>query len=236
MKAPLLTSVLALANLFLALGLGWPPRESAIASAPNTASSSPPKPNATPAIDRTKVRKTARPPETPFAAVYSADNKQFVANLRAIGCPEDTIKDILTAEINRRYAPQENALRPKPADHVPYGWSAKTSEGKLIARRQEAAAIAREKRTALRNALGYDVQVKIPQYAMTTSDQIFERLLTSLSPQKQTAAQAVQDDYWANVQSLRERTRGFWQAEDVAQLTDLQEKRKLALAKLQEAP
>lgn len=235
MKAPLLTSVLALANLFLALALGWSGREPASTSAHPASSSPPPKPNTTPAIDRAKFRKTDRPPETPFAAVYSADNKQFVANLRAIGCPEDTIKDILTAEINRRFAPQENALRPKPADHVPYGWSAKTSEGKLITRRQEAAAIAREKRGALRNALGYDVQVKIPQYAMTTSDQIFERLLTNLPPQKQTAAQAIQDDYWANVQSLRERTRGFWQTEDVAQLTELQEKRKLGLAKLQEA-
>lgn len=106
----------------------------------------------------------------------------------------------------------------------------------MIARRQEAAAIAREKRTALRNALGYDVHVKMPQYAMTMSDQIFERLLNSLPAEKQITAQAVQDDYWANVQILRDRTRGFWQAEDVSALKELQEQRRIALAKLQQAP
>lgn len=234
MNSRWLASVLVAINLLLAFALGWirprtsPPQSNAAATTQET----PP----VRAIDRAKSQRPPPRPETPFAAVYSTDNKQFVANLRAIGCPEETIKDILLAEINRRFAPQENALRPKPADHVPYGWSAKTSEGKLIARRQEAAAIAREKRSSLRNALGYDVPVKMPQYAMTTSDQIFERTLNSLPAEKQSLAQALQDDYWAGVQMLRDRTRGFWQAEDVAALKELQEKRKLALAKLQEAP
>src|SRR5436190_23141237 len=39
-------------------------------------------------------------PTTVFTQVYSPDPKQFAANLRAIGCPEDTIKDILTAAVH----------------------------------------------------------------------------------------------------------------------------------------
>lgn len=231
MKGPWLTLVLILANcalLTLALRV---PAKSPMANTNGLAveenANVPAKPPPQSALKRE--------PETPFAAIYSADSRQFVQNLRAIGCPEQTVKDILTAEIDRRHAPQEEALRPKPADHVPFGWSAKTSEGKLISRRQEAAAIAREKRAELRAALGYDVAVKMPQYAMTTSDQIFEGFLNSLPSEKRAAAQAIQDDYWAGVQMLRDRTRGFWQADDVTALEELKSKRKSALANLEPA-
>jgi hypothetical protein len=230
MKSLSLTLVLLIINCALVMALGWPRFHQNSPPQFNSTFAAVPKPSS--AIDPAKFQKKKSAPETPFAAIYSTDTKQFVENLRAIGCPEQTVKDILVAEINRRYAAQENALRPKPADHVPYGWSAKTSEGKLIARRQEAAEIAREKQAALRNALGYEVPVKIPQYAMTTSDQIFERFLDSLPGEKRPAAQAMQEQYWAEVQLLRERTRGFWQPEDVKALNELQTKRKDALANL----
>src|SRR5262245_20326351 len=111
MKASLLTLGLVAINGLLALALGWTrtvDSPSQASSSPRVASSAP-----TRAINPATAQKTKRLPETPFAAIYSVDAKQFVANLRAIGCPEETVKDILTAEINRRYAPQENALRPK---------------------------------------------------------------------------------------------------------------------------
>ena len=178
------------------------------------------------------ARPKAAEPETEFAAIYSANARQFVANLRAIGCPEETIKDILVAEIGRRYAAEEQALRPTPGDHVPYGWSAKTVEGKLISRRHEAAAIAREKAAALRDALGYDVPVRMHQYAMTTSDEVFQRLLESLPMEKRAAAQQVHENYWAEATNLRNRTRGFWLREDVEELNQLKTRRQEALEKL----
>jgi hypothetical protein len=171
-------------------------------------------------------------PPTPFAAIYSGDPKQLADSLRRVGCPEETIKDILVAEVSRKYRTQEEALRPTPADHVPWGWSAKTSEGKLIERRQQAAAIAREKEALLRAALGYDVPVKIPVYAMTTSDQSFEGILNSLSAGKRQAAQQIQENYWTQVEELRARTRGFWQSEDIVELKRLQQERNSTLAQL----
>ena len=233
MKSLILTLVFLIINCLLAMALGWSRSPQSSSPPSKSTSADPTAPSR--AINRPKSPSKKPAPETPFAAIYSTDNKQFVENLRAIGCPEQTVKDILVAEINRRYAAQENALRPKPADHVPYGWSAKTSEGKLIARRQEAAAIARQKQAALRSALGYEVPVKIPQYAMTTSDQIFERFLNSLPAEKRPVAQSVQEQYWSEVQLLRERTRGFWQPEDVTALGELQSRRKTALANLTEA-
>jgi hypothetical protein len=166
------------------------------------------------------------PPPTPYATVYSSRPADFAANLRRVGCPEETVKDILFAEIGRRYHTRENQLRPKPADHVPFMWSPKTSEAKLIERRQEAAEIGREKADALRAALGYDVTVPMPLYAMTVSDQRFQEELNSIPEQKRQAAHAAQEQYWLMVEQLRSRTHGFWEPEDVQELKQLKQQRR----------
>jgi hypothetical protein len=171
-------------------------------------------------------------PATPFEAVYSARPEVFVANLRRVGCPEDTIKDILVADMNRRYRLQEEALRPKPADHVPWGWSPKTSEQKIIERRQQAAAIARDKESALRMALGYEVHVAMPLYAMTVSDRQFQEKVESVPPEARPVAYQIQDSYWNRVEQLRARTRGFWEPDDLQELKQLKQERADALNSL----
>jgi hypothetical protein len=168
--------------------------------------------------------------ETPFAKVYSPDPKQFAANLRAIRCPEQTVIDILTAETHREFRAQEEALRPTPADHVPFGWSARTTEPKLLERRQEAAALTREKGSLLRGALGCEVTVPMPLYAMTTSDQQFEEGLAASPSINACSIRQTHDDYWAQVQALQQRTKGFWLPEDVAELERLKAQRRQALA------
>ncbi len=148
-------------------------------------------------------------PSTAFESVYSARPATFVANLRRVGCPEETIKDILVAEMKRRYKAQEETLRPKPADHVPWGWSSRTAEAKLLERRHQAAAIAREKESILRDALGYDVHVDMPLYAMTMSDGQFHETVDALPQKLHQAAYQTQEQYWSRVEQLQARTRGF---------------------------
>jgi hypothetical protein len=179
-------------------------------------------------------RRSAQPAKTaisvtPFAQVYSSDLKGFTANLRAIGCPEATVKDILTAEVHRRFKTQEDALRPKPADHVPTGWSPRTAEPKLVERRQQASALARAQAEMLREALGYEVSIAMPLYTMTTSDLKVEQQLRNASPESGSALRRLNEEYWAGVQVLQQRTKGFWLPEDVDELQRLKQKRKAAL-------
>jgi hypothetical protein len=169
-------------------------------------------------------------PETPFAQVYSPDVKQFAANLRAIRCPEQTMADVLKAETHRRFSSQEEALRPTPADHVPWGWSAQTTEPRLLERRQEAAALAREEGGVLREALGCEATVPMPLYAMTSSDLQFEERLSASPSMDGCAIRQIHDDYWAQVQALQQRTKGFWLPEDVAELNRLKAQHKQTLA------
>jgi len=176
------------------------------------------------------------PSTTPFAAVYSTDPSRFAANLRGIQCPEETVKDIIAAEIALRYQAQEQALRPKPADHVPWGWSARTSEGRLLERRQEAASLALEKEALMREALGCEAAVPLPIYAMTTSDQRFEDSLATVSLDKRCVARQVQESYWTKVQALQGRTKGFWQSDDANELERLKSERQQALQTILNGP
>jgi hypothetical protein len=176
------------------------------------------------------------PPATVFARVYSTDAKAFTANLRAIQCPEATVRDIVVAEISRRFWSREEALRSKPADHVPFGWSAQTSESKLLQRRQQATALAREQTALLREALGYEVPVQPPTYAMTSSEQGFETELATRAPDVRSALRQVQEDYWSKVQTLQDRTKGFWQSGDVAELEQLKKERQETINRLVSRP
>jgi hypothetical protein len=182
-----------------------------------------------------RIIQPARESVTAFLSVYSARPSEFVSNLRRVGCPEETVKDILVAEMNRRFRAQEDVLRPKPADHVPWGWSPKTSEAKLLERRQQAAAIAREKEATLRGALGYDVHVPMPIYAMTVGDRRFQETVESMPANVRQVAYQLQEQYWSGVEQLRARTQGFWEPADVEELKELKRERSAALEALAQA-
>jgi hypothetical protein len=172
---------------------------------------------------------TTNLPPTPFAQVYSDDPKTFAQNLRAIGCPDQTIRDIITAEVHRRFKAQEEALRPTPADHVPFAWSARTTEARLLERRVQAGMMARQEAGLLREALGCEATVPMPIYAMTSSDQQFEGQLSASPGIDTCSVRQLQDTYWNDVQALLERTKGFWLPDDVAELQALKERRRQAL-------
>ena len=227
---------LLLLNAFLAVGLMWRGRAPEISAEAKEMPEKNPlsqKGTVSKPIVRTAVHSITA---TPFAAIYATRPQDFAAKLREAGCPEETVKDILTAEIGRRYRRQEEDLRPTPGDHLPRGWSAKTHEAKIIERRQRAAGIAREKESLLRQALGYDVKVPMPNYAMTVSDQRFQEVLEGLPQEKRNAAHLANEQYWTLVEQLRTRTEGFWQSDDVDELRRLKAERQRAIEALEEAP
>src|SRR5207244_2483089 len=51
-----------------------------------------------------------------WSQVESTDYKQYIMNLRAVGCPESTIRDIILADINKLYAPREEPLKARRGD------------------------------------------------------------------------------------------------------------------------
>lgn len=52
--------------------------------------------------------------EISWQQVESPDYRQYIANLRAIGCPEETIRDIINADVNKLYDEKKKLARGAP--------------------------------------------------------------------------------------------------------------------------
>lgn len=49
-----------------------------------------------------------------WEVVESPDYREYIANLRAIGCPEETIRDIIVADVNKLYAAKKREVQGDP--------------------------------------------------------------------------------------------------------------------------
>lgn len=87
-------------------------------------------------------------------AVESDDYKKYIANLRSIGCPEETIKDIIKADVNKLYDAKRKALAgPKKKFEF---WKPGAIMGATIdpERTEKERALNKEKRVLLTELLG----------------------------------------------------------------------------------
>ena len=46
-----------------------------------------------------------------WESLESSDHKQYIANLRSVGCPQETIRDIIRADVNRLYDGKKTQVR-----------------------------------------------------------------------------------------------------------------------------
>jgi hypothetical protein len=84
---------------------------------------------------------TAAVPSTPaveakpfnWSQVESADYRAYVANLRGIGCPERTIRDIITADVDTVFAPRREKLEQQKMSQTGGGVTASLIRQKLEA-------------------------------------------------------------------------------------------------------
>lgn len=87
-------------------------------------------------------------------AVESDDYKKYIANLRSIGCPEETIRDIIKADVNKLYEAKRKALAgPKKKFEF---WKPGAMMGAAIdpERSEKERALNKEKRALLTELLG----------------------------------------------------------------------------------
>jgi hypothetical protein len=97
-----------------------------------------------------------RPATEPFnwRTVESEDYRRYIANLRAIGCPEQTIRDIIVADVNALFAERAKRLRAL-TNRVEY-WkggnlAARVLDGEAVRQRRE---LDKEKESLLKALLG----------------------------------------------------------------------------------
>jgi hypothetical protein len=129
-----------------------------------------------------------------WRSLESEDYKTYIANLRTIGCPEDTIQDIISADIRKNFEAREKSA--PPAKRFEYWKTASyynvIDEDKLTRKRQSR----KERNALLKELLGRDIPEKIDP---TGGINPFELLLDFLPLEKQAALAEIEQRYGARL-------------------------------------
>jgi len=135
-----------------------------------------------------------------WTSVESADYLEYIANLRAVGCPEETVRDIIIADVNKLYASKIAALYPAPKDFKFWRVEdrlARNEDRERDAKRRE---LGEEKRLLIRELLGIDYDEELARLSgRPTEDDLRYGFL---SPEKQEQTKALREKYRAMERAL----------------------------------
>jgi hypothetical protein len=143
-----------------------------------------------------------------WSAVESADYKCYIANLRAIGCPEKTIRDIIVADVNQLY--QQRFLQDfPPTNRIEYWKPGDALAGVInetqVARLQE---FAKSKCELISALLGTDYSTEV-ELASIQTKVFMERLLNFLTPEKRNALEELERKFTAKtLNTIKDSVRG----------------------------
>ena len=147
-------------------------------------------------------------------AVESDDYKKYIANLRSIGCPEETIRDIITADVNKLYDAKRKALAgPKKKFEF---WKPGMMMGAAVdpERTEKERALNQEKRTLLTELLGSAPEEK-PDLLAGVASQL-DAMFDFLPTEKRTKVMEVMQDMQTKMQKAMKN--GAPDAEDMRKL------------------
>jgi hypothetical protein len=171
--------------------------------------------------------------EFQWRQLESEDYKSYIERLRSIGCPEQTIRDIIIADLDKLLAPRVQAIygrRPEVKYWQPEEEELANDHDHREWTKQERA-IDQEKRQVVEELMGVDlVRERLKQKGQAD---YYERRLGFLSEEKRGPVRMLLEQYDEREQAIRDKE---WQdgeilnAGDRAELRRLQEERRARLA------
>jgi len=163
--------------------------------------------------------------------VESSDYRTYIANLRGVGCPEATIKDIILTDIMKLFADRRGQFYQNGREFKFWETSEKRSLNarQLEEREKQLSKIDKELPSVLRELLGINYEREINKYFVDNHED--ERRLSFVSEDKRSKLLALRDD----VEKLKEHL--FDQGQngqpiDPEQLKKIQEHRQQVLAQI----
>jgi RNA polymerase sigma factor (sigma-70 family) len=183
-----------------------------------------------------RTNSTAAPAAAPatlfgfhWSQLESADYRQYVANLKAIDCPRDTLKDIIIADLNTLYAPKLAKLRTSPAADQ---WWLTADQTRRVEWRQESDAnrVENEKRDILRELLGIDAVEALD--AVWGVDEQTKNDLACIPAEKRGQVAEINVLFSQREMEVRNRSMGMMDREVEAAIKRIRNERRAALEQL----
>lgn len=183
------------------------------------------------------VRPAAQPSQGgwTWSALDSPDLRQLIANLRTVGCPEQTVRDIILGRINRQFAAREAQLQLRP-EHVAPWEAARWTDSERRAKQRQLRALEREKRALVRELLGIDQPLALAERSASADLPRIEAAYAALPDNKREQVFQIHEQFWDQLEELQDRTRGYWEPEDLAEYRRLRAQYHQALAEVLTGP
>ena len=168
---------------------------------------------------------------TPFqwSQLESADYRQYIANLKAIGCPRELLKDLIVADVNALYAPRmaELSRRRRPQTF----WETRVQiDRRRLALEEQMGQVAKEKRHLLCELLGIDA-LEAMSAIWGVNDEL-QAKLQCIPAEKRGAVAEINSVYSDRENLLMQRAGSFRDQEVLAEQQRLNAERRTELAKV----
>lgn len=136
-----------------------------------------------------------------WASVESDDFKKYIQNLRDLGVPDETIRDLIRAEVTKMYRPKMLALRPasNPAKYWEQNFGGSFNQ-QTVEQRQQQTALFKEQTNLLKDLLG-----ETPM----TSEHPLKRAFTNAPPEVLKQIAELQTKMFEKQQALMAKTGGY---------------------------
>ena len=163
----------------------------------------------------------------------SEDYREYITRLRSIGCPEQTIRDLIIADLDKLYAPKIQSLQGRRKE-LAYWHSEEEELANDVNKREQQAQqrqIDKEKRRVIEELLGIDlVRERLKQQGQ---EDYYERRLSFLPEGKRDQVRNILEDFAEQEEAIRNKELQDGEPitpADRAQLRELQEQRQASLA------
>lgn len=147
-------------------------------------------------------------PKFHWSEVESQDYKEYIARLRSVQCPEETIRDIIVADINKLYAPREAPFKlvvEAPEDSSGDWHADRPRRQANFERRKQLHAIQKEKNALLKELLGIELPLEPLRGRDNRNYEMFEAAFNALPAGKRDAVREIQEGYWQMSDALKDK-------------------------------
>jgi hypothetical protein len=158
-----------------------------------------------------------------WAQLESPDYRVYISNLRAVGCPEPTIKDIIMTDVMKLYALKrgEASVNGREFHYWETDEKRKLKQHQIEEREKTLAQIDKELPAVLRELLGINYEKELDKYFVDTNED--DRRLAFLSDDKRNMAITLRDQLDSARQRILSATGGHPSAGDLEQMARLQQ-------------
>jgi hypothetical protein len=167
-----------------------------------------------------------------WASIESTNYSTYINNLRSIGCPEETVRDIIITDIAKLFAKRRAAVRAQvqPFKFWQTGDALQNDYSSNPELQRQLQELDKEQRALVKQLLGVDYHAELSRYLF---DENYEdRMYGFLPAEKQETLKNLQSKFDDLEQQIYARSKGMLLDEDQEQLRRIAKDREAELAKV----